>query len=374
MSQNYQRYQIILSENSAEFTMQGKKALGKCVLEAKGDSGKVIFGVQNLKPGVICNAYIVASDNVSGAAIDIGRIIVDEKGSAEIKWECSASDVDGSGIALNAFNVAGMMVLDENIVRAPIIGHKDKEVAWKNNLRLHSKRLMELTKADCEEDLEAEAAEQIEPEPTRVNQEPTAVFLEKDEIPPPPEPEPLPEFFETLEEGSSERAFKDVARQINEKLNEIDTMTLEEAYKAAAEPISDNLSFSESEGIYLQSIFGNCSKIRPFKEQDDDIQWIRITPNELNFLPDDFKRFKEDNLITAAYKKFNHLILGCKNQDNNAQIIFGMPDIHSKIGEESAYVSGLTEFKCCDCGDIGEGKHGYWLKTMNYKIDKENQF
>ncbi|MCL2564449.1 MAG: hypothetical protein FWE24_01390 [Defluviitaleaceae bacterium] len=366
MSQNYQRYQIILSENTTEFTMKGKKALGKCVLEAKGESGKVSFSVQNLKPGVICNAYIVSSDNVSGAAIDIGRIIVSDKGSAELKWECSADDVDGSGIALNAFNVAGMMILDGNAIKAPIVGHRDREVAWKNNLHIHSKKLPETA-----------YAEPIKDELPENDPEPNTLFLEKDEIPPPPEAVSPPEFFETLEEGAAEKTFKDMAKKINEKLSEIDNIT-EDNYKvealSEADTPAESVGLSESEMVNLQNIFVNCSKIRPFKEQDSDLQWVRITPNELNYLPDEFKHLKDDYLIVAAYKKFNHLILGYKNQDNISQIIFGMPDIYTKISKDSAHVSGLIEFSCCDCKDIEEGKHGYWLKTVSYRIDKEGDF
>lgn len=365
MSQNYQRYQIILSENSAEFTMRGKKALGKCVLEAKGDCGKVSFSVQNLRPGVICNAYIVASDNISSAAIDIGRIIANEKGGAELKWECDANDVEGCGLALNAFNVAGMMVLDENIIRAPIIGHRDREVAWKNNLRLHVRAPAEVIKPQYE-------AGDIAPAEKVAS--PGIAIMEKDEIPSPPEPAAPPEFFETVEEGSAEKAFKDVAKKINDKLNELDNMTLEDVCETEAVSDTNSLSLSESEGAYLQNIFRNCSKIRPFKEQDSDFKWVRITPNELNFLPGDFKHLLDDYLIVAAYKKFNHLILGCKSQNNNVQIIFGMPDIYTKISIDSANVSGLAEFRSCDCEDTAEGKHGYWLKTAKYTIDKGFEF
>jgi len=386
MSQNYQRHQIILSENSPEFTEKGKKALGKCVLEAKGEEGKINFTVSNLKPGVICSAYIVASDSRSGRAVNIGRIIADDKGSAKIKWECSANDVDGSGLTLGDFNVAGMMILDENIISAPIIGHKDREVAWKNNLRVHSKNekisAAEKSLKEAEQNPAVEEAPQVEPslqEPQ--NTEPMEagessvdslskiISLEKAEIPPLPVTEysESEEFFETVEEGPAEKAFKDVAKKINERLNEIDTMTLEGTYKVSSGP--DNLNLADADVKLLRSIVKNCTKIRPFKENSGGTQWVRITPGELNLLPAEFRHLHKDYTVIKAYRKFSHLILGYAVKDDLACIIFGMPDIYAKAGEEGPNTSEFNEFICCDCDEVLEGKHGYWLKTLKYRVD-----
>ena len=150
MSQNYQRYQIILTETSPEFSVHGKKAFGKCMLEARGETGKVNFSIQNLKPGIICNAYIVAAGNDTNLAIHIGKILSNAAGNAEIKWECNANNVDESGLSLKAFNVAGVMIFGENVVNAPIMGYRDSEIMWKNNLRVHNKQTSRTEDVTCE--------------------------------------------------------------------------------------------------------------------------------------------------------------------------------------------------------------------------------
>jgi len=384
MSQNYQRYQVILTEASPELSVAGKKAFGKCVLEARGEAGKVSLSVQNLKPGAICNAYIVSSDNLTSSAISIGRVIANNSGSAEIKWECNAKDVDDSGLELRAFNVAGLMILDDNTEKAPILGFKDKEVAWRNNLRIHSKKPLTMERVEAvttpieppPEQAPLQNTETIPPVQNQQDDTPpvtlakTPSFLEESvQLPPIPEPPPPEEFFETVEEGPAEKAFKDVASKINEKLNEINTLSLEGTYKIES-PL-DTLSLAGPDLHYLRNIFQSYSKIRPFKSCEDNMQWVRITPNELGLLPEEFRSLHSDHLVGAAYKKYNHLILGHKNQDEHIHITFGMPDIYAESNVASASISGLTEFKCCDCEGELEGKHGYWLKTVKY-LDNEN--
>ena len=393
MSQSYQRYQIILTEASPDFSVRGKKAFGKCILEARGDSGKISFNVQNLKPGIICNAYIAAADNGVGLAINIGRIIASDTGNAEIKWECSAGNVDNSGLPLKVFNVAGMMIFGENIVSAPIIGFKDGEVEWEKNLRVHSnntQNMENISDVSVEEQSvgpnpeESSEAPPIAQDEEPITEEPAspgelsqakpfiislaeaATILKTANAPPLPDTPAIPpeEFFETTEEGPAEKAFKDIANKINDKLNEIDALTSENPQEAENAP--DYSILSDIENQHLQSIFQSCSKIRPFKNQDSDEEWVRITPNELNFLPDEFAHLHTNPLIISAYRKFNHLVLGRKQHSKRVDIAFGMPDIYAAAAEDHARAAGLMWFKCCDCEEILEGRHGYWLKIVKY--------
>jgi len=397
MSQNYQRHQIILTESSAEFTSKGKKALGKCVLEAKDEFGKVSFSVSNLRANVICNAYIVAAGSASSSAISIGRVIADEKGNSGIKWECNANDVEGSGLKLSDFNVAGLMILDSNVISAPVIGHRDREVAWKNNLKVF-KKSTEITQTTPQNDteeikedepqsdtaVEAEqemvakpepkASEPTEPAETNVSFESSIskiITLEKADIPSLEfveisEPE---EFFETVEEGPAEKIFKDVAMKINEKLNGVDKGPLKEEPPAVERDV-EILTMTKQTADGLENILRNCSKIRPFKDKDNDTQWVRITPGEIAFLPDGFKQLEKDYAVSSAYRKFNHLILGCKNYDDHLSISFGIPDIYSEVSMKSTDLLGFAGFFCCDSEEIKEGKHGYFLKTQKYYIDR----
>ncbi|MDL2248075.1 hypothetical protein LJB89_00055 [Tyzzerella sp. OttesenSCG-928-J15] len=380
MSQNYQRYFMVLSEKSTEFTIRGKKALGKCILESKGGSGKVTFSVQNLKPGVICNAYIIAADNNSSIAIDIGRIIPDDKGKAEIKWECNSLNVEGSGLGLKDFNVAGMLSIKSESVNAPIIGYKDGEIIWRNNFKLHSKKPLEFEKVDAtaenlpdEVETKAETVKYAEPYEKEVAESESIFPSDPEEYEnyradadssnerniAAAEPE---QFFETIEEGPAEKKFKAVANKINEKLKEMDLFTLKGAYK----PESEVRALGLVEADEVNMIFRNCSKIRPFKEQEDALEWVRITPNEIAFMPEEFSYLHKDYTISTAYRKFSHLILGRKIGENVTEIIFGMPDIYTAENEKKASLSALANFKCCDCSEVLEGKHGYWLKKVSY--------
>ena len=362
MPQSYQRYFMVLCETSAEFTMQGKKALGKCIIEVKGGNGKIIFSVQNIKPGNIHSAYIVAADGNSSTAVEIGRIAPDNSGLGQIKWECNANNVENSGIALENFNVAGLMKIEGANVTAPLVGYKNDEINWKNQLKLHIKRDVSTAppfddKPHVEPPTDtAETLPRPEDEPTyppSTYEEPEILYATAPE-----------DFFETAEEGAAEKTFKLMAQKINEKLTEIDALELEGAYKADGETAALSISLETTENINM--IFRNCSKIRLFKHIQADTEWVRITPNELAYLPLEYESLQKDLFISDAYKKFGHLILGRTSTAESVVITLGVPDIYDKKTEKMASFSGLSSFACCDCGDILEGKHGYRLKSSRY--------
>jgi len=366
MSQNYQRYQIILTEKTSDFSAHGKKAFGKCILESKGEAVKVSFSVHNLKPASICNAYIVAVQSGESLAIDIGKLVANAAGIAELKWECrSINNVDGSGLMLKDFNVAGMMILEGSTAKAPIVGYKSGEVSWRDNVRIYNKKNIAPS---------SEPKPELEPisHATNADIATTPSFLENFEIPALPEYPSVEseEFFETTQEGAAEKALKEVAHKINEKLNEMDALAFKEPQETESPqdtsqaPELSHLLAHEYQ--HLQNIFQNFSKIRPFKTHDDNEEWVRITPNELNFLPKAFAHLHNDMRTLTAYKKFNHLILGRKNYGEYIDIAFGMPSVYAAHHEEAVKASGFVGFQNCDCEKPIEGAHGYWLSIVTY--------
>jgi len=405
MSQSYQRYQIILTETSPELSAHGKKAFGKCILEAKNGSGKVSLSVQNLKSGAACNAYIIAVNGEAPLAINIGKLSADTSGHAQLKWQCSASNVDNSTLELKDFVVVALCV-GSSISNTGLVGYRDKEIAWKNDLRVHSKNPPSVENAPLQSTVAAETEITIPISETPPEPEPTSTtlpsFLTNYEIPtltecPYAEPE---EFFELMEEGPAERALKDVAEHINEKLNEIDalayqplateplateplatetaaTETLADKSLDAAEPLADKPLTTEEvplespilaalEQNHLHNIFHNFSRIRPFKFQDANEEWVRITPNEISFLPGAFSHLQSEPRVLEAYRKFNHLILGRKSHGEHVDIAFGMPDIYAICDEESVKTAGFLGFQSCDSEEAKETKHGYWLRIVTY--------
>ena len=363
MPNNYKRYFITLSEASSEFSMQGKKALGKCIIEAKNTSGKIIFSVQNIKPDNVYGAYIVAAEKGASTAVEIGRIAPDTYGRGQIKWECDAIDVEGSGAPLTSFNVAGLMIINGSNVTAPLVGTRDINIIWKNNIKLHSKRNPDPSPSTDEIfKVPDEPLNQPIPEPDAA---PEPELHKETEAP----YESLPEnFFETIEEGSAEKMFKDMAKKINEKLSEPDGLELEGIYRDDMAADIHKIGPEKAEEINMT--FRNCSKIRPFKENPSGLEWVRITPNELIYLPDEYALLQKDSFISALYKRFGHLILGRKAGGHALHIALGLPDVYDKANEKNAYYSGFGGFTCCDSGDILEGKHGYWLKESKHILDK----
>jgi hypothetical protein len=115
----------------------------------------------------------------------------------------------------------------------------------------------------------------------------------------------------------------------------------------------------------LDEIFRNNIEITPFDTKTEDVQWVRISLREPIFLSIDYRSIANHPLIIAAYKKYNHLILGQTTNNGRIEYILGVPGIF-----ESQYVNtlrqlGFTQFKTVvDSGVLRPGDYGYWLCPM----------
>jgi len=112
----------------------------------------------------------------------------------------------------------------------------------------------------------------------------------------------------------------------------------------------------------VKDIFNNNIEITPFDSQSADTQWVRISLREPVFLPINYRLTINHPLVVAAYKKYNHLILGRVTSEAKIDYVLGVPGIF-----ETQYVSavkqlGFTQFKTViDSGILRPGDYGYWL-------------
>jgi hypothetical protein len=317
MSKDYYRAYVALSEEQSGYSLPGRKAFGKAVIEARGAEGKLIVSVQGLRPKVPYKVYLIAKNIGAPTSRYSGVFICDmpvsEKGAGEVKLAFDAHDVGGSGFMAGLFTVVAVLVHNAPNLTAPLVGYSGDTVFWKNGFEVYTKK--------------EEARSMIHDEPANPEPAVTEDFMayaknymdETDEYyAPEPEPvhEPVTEFI--------------------------------------PEPIPEPVIVSETEN-HINVLFAKNAKMSPFITKDPDIEWVRIAPEHVSLFG--LTQLASSEFLMTAYKRYRHLVLG---RVGGARYIIGVPDMY---GPQSALVAeemGMA-FKRCDGGEVAENSYGYWL-------------
>jgi hypothetical protein len=161
----------------------------------------------------------------------------------------------------------------------------------------------------------------------------------------------------------------------NEEANPIEPSTSSDALnyeKLRSEEIRSTVVITDEEFLALQSkslkidihfTMQNNVKMQPFKKQNKDVSWVRISLDELIHLPVDIWEFINSPFIVSAYKKYKHLILG-EVKDSPKEYYLGVPEQYLDEDKTVAIELGFFQFKCCDDSKEKVGMHGYWLKKF----------
>lgn len=193
MAKRYFREFIIMKENNSDYSIQGKSAVGKCILEIKDDTGKIMFTVSNLKPEVVYRAYIISSGEDRSRGVHIGNIVVNQSGNGTLKYEGDAENILNTGLKVSEINSVSIIIFKSDGMITPLIGYKNEEIPWKHNF-------YDITRENERNGEEEERQNQRGSEGTEnlpeANPEPAA--------PETPTPENLPELNPELETSEPE--------------------------------------------------------------------------------------------------------------------------------------------------------------------------
>lgn len=472
----YSRSFIALEQDSPDYTMLGKKALGKTIIECNQGKGKVLMSVSGLRPEVMYKAYIVSADEKESSGVHIGNILVDVKGNGELKFETNADDVKGTGINLKDFNISCLMLDKANGPITPLVGYKNEKMLWKSGYTdLSAKKedkpepKTDIGKAKAEPITQREDAVSVklpleETPKSEILSEPQEAVSssekeqtigkheEKSEVPADKnkglnsfeheKKESVSEInkmglkksisrenrqilLKSLSENRQEESMNiqsvpvldDIAQEEkkeedvfseydkedtgdvigftvsseNEKFPyelefEMPDENLHSAFKKMAEKFTKdlkeledftnldeksvinrfegptNISAAEKIDIF-ENIIEKNTKIEPFKDILEYEKWVGITLNDLNTFPDKIKVLLNNSVVVSYYNKYKHLALG-KNVNTNRYFL-GVPGGFYVENEKRMKDSGFHLFKCCDYGNVYEGKEGYWIMIIN---------
>ena len=185
MSRQYKRNFVTLKQERSDYSLNGKQALGRCIIETKTEKSKLSIYVQDLKPQILYKAYLIAGDTNESLGISVGTINVDAKGKGELKWEFDANDVHSTKKCVEEFNVVSVIAPKKGDVIAVMTGFIKDEIMWKNNFidfadKKEVESLIQTKGIQAEKTKNEEEAKEIESEEIKGEEE--AKGVESEEI------------------------------------------------------------------------------------------------------------------------------------------------------------------------------------------------
>ena len=199
---SYSRFFMPLAEESKGYDFKGRTPTGRCIVEERGNMGKLSLLVQDLKPQTKYGIYLIFTENRNHVGLCMGPLDVDTKGKAEIRRDIT----DLHNFALKEIVAVAVIATDSGAtgVVSPLCGYKDNVVAWRHGFEVYTEKTEEPPPEEPQiEELQAEEPPAEEPQieepqieeppaeepPVAMPPMPTPMLARKPAIPPGVSPE-----------------------------------------------------------------------------------------------------------------------------------------------------------------------------------------
>lgn len=367
------------------YALDSRQPSGYCKVEVREGKGKINTYIQGLKPLAEDSLYYVyfisaKTDQALGAKIAV--LNVDSKGHAENVYEFDPDNVDGTGLTIEDFNVAAIVVKGNTIksLTAPIVGYRDKSMLWKSNFIEISKKhvkeeiLPEKELQIREENKKDEVVKNSDPvknedlvqcDPAKVAaieellddncpQEDQVIFEEIANI---------PVADQLVQETNPHKVFNDMVNKFYAEMEEL------EKYKVLnSEDVKAlDLDLKVTEAVYtdeLSYMFTHNDSIVPFEKSNKEINWIKIAPFEIVTLNLPSWTYIKHQFINACWKKHKYLILGRYIRNNAFRYMLGVPDYYNENCAHIANELGFKNFVSYRGKTPQKEEKGYWIMEL----------
>ena len=405
----YQRIFVTLKQDRQDYSIDGRKCMGRCVIETRGSMGKLSIYVQGLKPEVIYKLYLIATERDKSKGLPVAIVPVHTKGKGELRFEFNAENVGGSNMSVSDFSAITIIVPSENGVLPVLTGFMEDEISWKNNfvdITKEDSRTISAAEKPANTNIEIETHEiapvqehieniveqshtmfqaepVIEEEPEIKTEDPIIqtdvsekimenktilLYKQKPHQSSKESVEPTEEYNMTppqLEEQvHSEIKGQNINHGFKELISEYDSYMKnlgKKPFDGLESIVSNELPDHIDE---LEHVFLNHVKMNPFPNDHKQIKWVRIIHKDLVLLGDKGYYSLNHPLILLSYRRYKHLILGKHIIDGKSKYILGVPDCYSVEYKETATNAGFLEFKYCERSGTHHGDYGYWIKDI----------
>jgi hypothetical protein len=133
---SYNRYFIIFQEEDKGFGMAlDKQPTGYTKIETRNGKCKITVYAQNLvKEKGPYTCYLIDATKNPVVPAKLGELKIDDTGRGETWWEFKEDDVANTGVPVDRFNVAAVVV-EGNKINAPLAGYVGKDkIVWKDKM------------------------------------------------------------------------------------------------------------------------------------------------------------------------------------------------------------------------------------------------
>jgi len=370
---NYHRYFIPLTSDSKGFENGGKEPMGRCILEDRGNSGKLSLWVQDLKPQPQYKIMLILSDAGKYTGVSLGSLYVDGKGKGEFRNEFNSESLaDGQG--LPRVCAVAVMAGSGYELLCPLVGYKDGAVLWKNHFVMpeaaaKSRAESRLnTFADRVEAPKVPAADPHMDEPEKETK-----TLPDENTAADPDEHSLTGQEDSVEHGPSEQTDEsdfDAGNNFRFYKEDYEPGEIGGAGMDGDLPREDIPEMGAQEPAdyetlgTLKEIFDNNIEITPFEPKSPDEKWVRISVREPIYLPIDYRFLMNHPFVIAAYRQYSHMIMG-RIIGEHTHYFLGVPDTYQPQYVNVARQIGFTQFKTVtDNAGLRPGEYGYWLAPL----------
>lgn len=140
IKRRYDRFFIMFRQELSGYSIDGREPNGYCKIEIRDGKGRISTYIQGLKPlndSSMYRVYLISSQGNKSLGIPIGWLDINNRGRGECRWEFNPDNLEGTGLAIEDFNIGAIIVKGDKIneLIAPIVGYRDKEVLWKKGFK-----------------------------------------------------------------------------------------------------------------------------------------------------------------------------------------------------------------------------------------------
>lgn len=371
-SRNYARMFVTLKQESADYSMDFKESMGRCVIEVRFGKGKFATYIQGLKEGCY-SVYIISCKGGNNLGATIGKISTDLSGKGEFKAEFDPENVCGTNLKIEDFHAVAVMPFGCEKIKVLLMGYVGGVVQWKEGFVFFDEKKGNEEKIDDVENLEKTENDKLKIEEKNDDESPKEGESEEVQN----QACVCEENFETqnfekneiLEERKNSfkslnlagQNFNDIVKKFKQGIEKLETEKT--AVSRSSEGTFEKIKSSENYGV--ECIFTNNLKMTPFQSQKKDIEWVRIASDELVVLPGRAWVYLNNPFVSLSEKRYKHLILGKFFEGGKEKYILGVPGRYFSDYRLEAGLQGFRQFKCCENKVPVDGDYGYWILNVD---------
>ena len=135
---SYNRFFMPLACETRGFEFKARTPAGRCIIETRGEAGKLSLTAQDLKPETRYHVYLIFPQEARYAGILAGQLNVCQKGRGELKKDIS--QVDLNGFPLEKIIAIAVIAPDAQGVASPLCGYRDVPISWRHGFFVSGKK------------------------------------------------------------------------------------------------------------------------------------------------------------------------------------------------------------------------------------------